>query len=283
MRYKIISDSSSDLFELNNIAYASVPLKIITDEKEYVDTAALDVEEMVSDLKKYSGVSRSSCPNTQDWKDSFEDYDGVFCVTITSGLSGSCNSANMALNDHLSKNPEKKGFVIDTLTAGPEIALIIEKLRDLITSGIDFEEIKAKINEYKAKTHLIFSLESLRNLANNGRCSMALAKFAGLLGIRAIGKASLQGTLELTDKVRGAKNSLSTVFKNMLSNGYIGGRVRIHHCQNDDAAKTLADMIKEKFPKASVIIEKTGALCSFYAEAGGLLIGYEGAQKPVLA
>ncbi len=283
MRYKIISDSSSDLFSLNDTAFSSVPLKIITDEKEYVDTPDTNVDEMVSDLKKYSGVSRSSCPNTQDWKNSFEDYDGIFCVTITSGLSGSCNSANSALNDHLAKSPEKKGLVIDSLSAGPEIALIIEKLRDLIVSGISFEEIKAKITEYKAKTHLIFSLESLKNLANNGRCSMAAATFAGLLGIRAIGQASLQGTLELTDKVRGAKNAISTVFKNMLSNGYVGGKVRIHHCQNAEAAKNLCTVIKEKFPKACVIIEKTGALCSFYAEAGGLLIGYEGNKKPALA
>lgn len=283
MRYKIISDSSSDLFALNDTAFSSVPLKIITDEKEYIDSCDLNVDDMVADLKKYSGVSRSSCPNTEDWKDAFEDYDGVFCVTITSGLSGSCNSANMAVNDYLSRNPEKKGFVIDTLSAGPEIALIVEKLRDLIATGIDFDEIKAKINEYKNKTHLIFSLESLRNLANNGRVSMAVAKFAGLLGIRAIGKASLEGTLEMTDKVRGAKNSLSTVFKNMLTTGYIGGRVRIHHCQNDDAAKSLAQMIKDKFPKASVIIEKTGALCSFYAESGGLLVGFEGEEKVALA
>lgn len=283
MRYKIISDSSSDLFNLDSAAFSSVPLKIITDEKEYVDTAALNVDEMVADLKKYSGVSRSSCPNTEDWKNAFEDYDGVFCVTITSGLSGSCNSANMAVNEYVSKDSQKKGFVIDTLSAGPEIALIVEKLHELIVSGIDFDEIKSKIMEYKNKTHLIFSLESLRNLANNGRVSMAVAKFAGLLGIRAIGKASLQGTLEMTDKVRGAKNSLATVFKNMLSTGYIGGKVRIHHCQNSDAAKGLAQMIKDKFPRASVIIEKTGALCSFYAESGGLLVGFEGDEKPALA
>ena len=83
MRYKIISDSSSDLFALDSVAFSSVPLKVITDEKEYIDTAALDVDGMVSDLRKYSGVSRSSCPNTQDWKSAFEDYEGVFCVTIT--------------------------------------------------------------------------------------------------------------------------------------------------------------------------------------------------------
>lgn len=283
MRYKIIADSSSDLMKLDNCNYSSVPLKIITTEKEYVDDESLDVDEMISDLSAYSGTSRSSCPNVSDWKQSFEDYDEVFCVTITSGLSGSCNSANLALNDYLAENPDKKGYVIDTLTAGPEITLIIEKLKELIDEKLNFDEIKARINEYKNRTHLIFSLESLRNLANNGRCSQAAATFAGLLGIRAIGKASLQGTLELTDKVRGSKKALLTVFKNMLQTGYEGGRVRIHHCLNSEAALALKEMICERFPAAVVLIEKTRGLCSFYAESGGLLIGYEGEAKPSIA
>ncbi len=283
MRYKIIADSSADLMALDNCNYASVPLKIITDQKEYVDDEALDVEGMIKDLAAYSGRSGSSCPNVSDWKESFENYDGVFCVTITSNLSGSYNSASLAVNEYVTENPEKKGFVIDTLSAGPEITLIVEKLRDLVSQNLGFEDIKEKINEYKSRTHLIFSLESLRNLANNGRCSQATATFAGLLGIRAIGKASLQGTLELTDKVRGSKKAIATVFKNMLQTGYDGGRVRIHHCLNSEAASTLKQMIKEKFPNACVLVQKTHGLCSFYAESGGLLIGFEGDKKPSLA
>ncbi len=283
MRYKIIADSSADLMALDNCSYASVPLKIITDQKEYVDDESLNVEGMIKDLAAYSGRSGSSCPNVGDWKESFEDYDGVFCVTITSNLSGSYNSASLAVNEYITENPEKKGFVIDTLSAGPEITLIVEKLRDLVSQDPDFDKIKEKINEYKSRTHLIFSLESLRNLANNGRCSQAAATFAGLLGIRAIGKASLQGTLELTDKVRGSKKAISTVFKNMLQTGYDGGRVRIHHCLNSEAALTLKEMILEKFPNACVLVQKTHGLCSFYAESGGLLIGFEGDKKPSLA
>lgn len=280
MQYKIISDSSSDIFSLRDVAYSSVPLKVITDEKEYIDSASLNVDEMVADLKEYKGRSRSSCPNPEDWKKEFGDSDGIFCVAITSNLSGSYNSANIAVSEHLEANPDKKAFVIDTLSAGPEVALIVDKLRELIKSGIDFEEIKEKIIEYKTRTHLFFSLESLMNFANNGRVSMTVARFTGLLGIRAVGKASLEGTLEVTDKSRGEKNAIQTLFKNMLNAGYDGGKVRIHHCQNSDGAKALSKMLKEKFPKASIIIEKTGGLCSFYAEQGGLLIGFEGERKP---
>ena len=106
-----------------------------------------------------------------------------------------------------------------------------------------------------------------------------LRKLQGVLGIRVVGKASNEGTLEVVSKVRGREKTLGEIFKNMLSNGYEGGKVRIHHCQNFDGAKDLAKMIKDKFKNAMVTIDKTGALCSFYAEANGLLVGFEGAVK----
>lgn len=275
MTYKIISDSSSDLLELSGAPYESVPLKIITDEKEYVDNTSLNVDEMISDLRQYKGTSRTSCPNVGEWKDSFEDSEGVFCVTITSGLSGSYNAASTAVQEYLEDHPQRKGTVLDSLSTGPESALIIEKLQELIDKKLPFEEIESAIRSYMEKLHLIFSLESLKNLANNGRVSKAVAGIAGILNIRMVGIASEVGTLEITDKVRGTKNALNTIYNNMMKYGYKGGNVRIHHCQNEEAAKTLADRIKAAFPNAKIQIGKTTALCSFYAEAGGLLVGFE--------
>ena len=165
MKYKIISDSSSDLLTFENCDYCSVPLKIITDEKEYVDDSSLNVDEMISDLLKYNGTSRSSCPNMDEWMSNFGDADGVFCVTITSGLSGSYNSAAMAVEEYLQQNPDKQATVLDSLSTGPESALIIEKLRSLISENLPFAEIEARIREYMKSTHLIFSLESLKNLS----------------------------------------------------------------------------------------------------------------------
>ncbi len=273
--YKIVSDSSSDLLALSQISYAGVPLKIITSEKEYVDDNMLDVDGMIDDLLSYKGSSQSSCPNVEDWKSAFGDADNIFCVTITSGLSGSFNAAQIALSEHLDEHPEKKGYVIDTLSAGPEVALIIEKLQELIIKNLSFDEIVDAIQAYQASTHLHFVLSSLKNLAGNGRVSSAVAKISGLLGIRVIGRASTEGTLEVTGKAKGEKKSLREVFRQMVENGYAGGRVRIHHCRNLDAAKSLQEAIQKEYPHASVIIEKTRGLCSFYAENGGLLVGYE--------
>ncbi len=279
MTYKIVSDSSSDLLSIPQIPFESVPLKIITDQKEYVDNTYLDVNEMIADLQKYKGVSKSSCPNIENWLTAFGDVENIFCVTITRNLSGSYNSARIAAEEYMSEYEGRRVFVVDTLSVGPESALIIDKLAVLIEKGLKFEEIVDEIVEYQKSTHLLFCLESLRNLANNGRVSGAVAKIAGILGIRIVGKASMEGTLELTDKCRGAAKAHSTVLKSIEAEGYSGGRLIIHHCNNSAAAVQLENEIKDKFPAADIVIRPTRALCSFYAESGGLLIGFEGKNK----
>ena len=95
-QFKIVADSSADMLSLEQVKFESAPLKIITANKEYVDNSALDVSEMVNDLKSYKGKSSTSCPNTSDWLEAFGDSEYVFCVTITGTLSGSYNSACLA-------------------------------------------------------------------------------------------------------------------------------------------------------------------------------------------
>ena len=275
MSFKIVTDSSADLRTLSDIPFASVPLKIITDNKEYVDNDSLDVNEMLAELKHYKGRSRSSCPSSGEYTEAFGDAENVFCITITSGLSGSCNAANVAAKQYIEEHSDRKIHVSDSLSTGPENALLIEKIRDLIVAGEDFESVKEKITEYHGHTRLIFALESMHNLANNGRVSPIVAKMAGILGIRAIGRASEQGTLEMICKSRGPINTAVDILANMISDGYKGGRVKIHHANNITAAELLKTKIIEKFPDASIDIGPAGGLCSFYAEQGGLLVGFE--------
>ena len=275
MKFKIVTDSAADIKSLAGIPFASVPLKIITDEKEYIDDESLDVVEMLSDLRKYKGKSRSSCPNSQEFLEAFGDAENIFCITITSNLSGSFNSATLAAKEYKQQHPERNIHVIDSLSTGPENFLIIEKLASLINEGKDFESVKREIAEYHGHTRLIFALESMHNLANNGRVSPIVAKVAGIIGIRAIGRASDVGTLEMTNKSRGAQNMIKDIVDNMIGEGCKGGRVRIHHANNIASAEALRDKILEKLPDTEVIIDIAGGLCSFYAEEGGLLIGFE--------
>lgn len=277
MKFKIVSDSSSNVRSFPGVSFASVPLKINTAAAEYVDDENLDVARMVDEIKATKGKSGTSCPNIHDWLQAFEGADFVFAITITSNLSGSCASAIQAKEEYEATHPGAKVCVIDTLSTGPEMRLIMEKLKGWIDAKLPFEQIREAVMRYKEKTHLLFSLESLTNLARNGRVSPAVAKIAGVLGIRIVGAASEQGTLQQLYKCRGEKKALETLFEEMKRRGFMGGKTRIAHCFNSEAAAKLKAAIQSAFPKSDVQIEPTTGLCSFYAEQGGLLVGFESA------
>lgn len=274
MSYRIVSDSTSNIFSLKSpIEFKSVPLKILVDGKEYIDDENLNIEEMIEAVEKSENTS-SSCPNVFEWKEAFKDAKEVFALTITSKLSGSYNSARIAAEEYMEENPGTKVHVIDTMMTGGGPGLLIEKLEEFSTQGLSFEVIKEKIENYKKHTQLLFSLESLQNLAKNGRVPMAVAKLAGFLSIRFIGKAK-DGELTQVKVARGEKKTLAALVQEAIKMKYNGGKIVIGHCLNSKAAETLKNMFLEKFPNSNIRIEKLYGLNSYYAERGGIIMGFE--------
>jgi len=276
MNFKIVADSSANLLSFDGAPFASVPLKIVTSEKEYVDDAALDTAVMLADLAAYKGTSGTSCPNVGEWLEAFGDAENVFAIAITSNLSGSYNAAVQAKAVYEEQYPDRKVCCLDSLSTGPEMAMIVEKLKELVDQGLSFEEVEAQIREYMKKTHLMFMLESVDNLAKNGRVSPLVAKAVGFLNIRIVGKASDVGTLQQLHKCRGEKKGLETLLSEMEAHGFQGGKIRIAHCFNLQAAQAMEALIRNSYPNIeSNIIPMTG-LCSFYAENGSVMVGFEG-------
>ncbi len=272
---KIVSDSSCDIFAKKNISFTSVPFKISTDIMDFNDDITLNVKNLTATLKTYKGRTRTGCPGIQAFMDAFEDENEIYVLTVTKGLSGSYNSALAAANEYKESHPDAKIYVFDTLSAGPEIRLAIDKISKLYEKKLPFEEICQKTSDYLKSTRLFFSLQSLHNLAMNGRVNKLTAGTVGLLGIRIVGTASNEGTLEVISKCRGEQKAIIKLVEEMKTAGYTGGKVYIAHVFNPNLANLLKKHITDEFPKASVKIYETRGLCSFYAESGGILVGCE--------
>ena len=278
MNTKIVVDSSASLYTLQGVDFACVPLKIITDDAEYLDDGTLDAVGMARTLRTYKGKTSTSCPNVSDWLAAYEGADEVYAITITGTLSGSYNAAQLAAEEYQQENPGKRVFVLDSLSTGPEQRLLAEHLRDLLAEGKEFDEVCEEMLRYHKHTHLLFSLESLANLARNGRVKPAVAAMARMLGIRVIGQASEAGELDVLCKTRGEHGALERIVLELKEHGYTNGRLHISHCGNPAAAERLKHMVKAVFDGAKVDISECGGLCSYYAELGGLLVGYEDAE-----
>lgn len=271
---KIISDSGSNVLHLDDASFENIPLTIHVDGIDYQDDASLSVNEFIEALHQNDEKTSTACPSIAQWQKAFEGADEIYAITITSVLSGSYNSAVQAATLYREDHPETKIHVIDSLSAGPEMELVIDKLKELIDAGLNFEEICEKINAYKEKTHLNFALESLDNLAKNGRISPAVAKVAKMLKIRIIGRPD-DGKLTPIGKARGAKKTISYLIKDMEEHGFSNGRVIIAHILNEEGADNLKQAILAKHPEASVEIREARGLCTYYAQKGGLMVGYE--------
>lgn len=275
MSFRIVADSSCNVLALEDPNYTTVPLKIVAG-KEYVDNAELDVAGMIADLQEHKGKSGSSCPNVGEWLEAFGDAEEVFGITITKHLSGSYNAGKQAADTYMEEHPGRKAFIIDSLSTGPEMMMIVEMIRKCEAAGDDFETTKAKVLDYSNHNHTLFCLESMMNLARNGRVPMAVAKIAGLLGIRVVGDVK-GGEITPTNKPRGAKKATEALVAMIKERGFQdGNQLRVAHCLAQEQALALRDAVKAEFPNVRFTMEPTTALCSFYAEEGGLIIGFEG-------
>ena len=278
MKYVIVTDSGCDLRTLNAKAddteYTQVPLKINIDGKEYTDTADIDISQMIADMEGFKGKSTSACPSPDDWYNACAQGEYVFAVTITSALSGSYNSAATAKHMYLEEHPDKKICIIDSLSTGPSMTMITEKLNELIKKYDNFDTICTKITEYQKKLKLVFNLLSLDNLVKNGRVSKVVAAISSVLNISIIGKASTEGTLEVTGKARGAKRAYASMVED-LKKTIKGTRIVMCHCMNEEGAGILKRLILEVLPSADISIMPASGLDSFYAQKGGILMGYE--------
>ncbi|MDN6195289.1 MAG: DegV family protein [Atopostipes suicloacalis] len=278
MQWKIITDSGSNIREINNlpeeIYFDIVPLILTLNDEQFIDNAEIDTEEVVEKMAKADNPS-TACPAPGVYAEKFEDADNVLCFTLSSEVSGSYNSAELAKDIALEKNPDANIHIFDTKSAGGEMDLLIYKAIEFIKEGKDFEQVITDLDQYHEHTFAGYMLQSVDNLVKNGRVNKVVGSLVGLLNINVLGIRSEKGEIEMSDRVRGEKRAIRRFIKDMKENGLNGQKIEISHVNNRKLADHLADKFYEEFPDAAINIRPTSGLCSFYAEDDGLIVGYE--------
>lgn len=273
-KFKLIVDSSSNMVNDPARNVEVVPLTISFGGKDYINDQNLNIQEFLSDMNKNQVAGKTTCPSIQAWLDALEGTEKAIIVTMTSGMSGTFSSALQAKNMYEEKHPTSQIIVVDSRSAGPELTIVLHGIEKMIQGDIRFVDLEEEIAEFRMHTHLLFILQSLHNLSLNGRVSPAVAKIAGLLKINLIGTASKDGKLEPLTKARGMKKAMRELLKYMKDDNYHGGEVIIDHCENEKDAETIKEKLQAEYPDAQITIRPMHGLCSFYAEEGGLMIGF---------
>lgn len=271
---KLIIDSSSNMKSDPDHSVEVVPLTISFGGKDYIDDQNLNIREFLNDMNQNQVAGKTTCPSIQAWLNALEGTEKAIIITMTSGMSGTFSSALQAKTMYEEKHPTSQIIVVDSRSAGPELTIVLHRIEKMIQGDIRFVDLEEVIAKFRMRTHLLFVLQSLHNLSLNGRVSPAAAKVAGLLKINLIGTASKEGKLEPLTKARGMKKAMRELLKYMKDDNYHGGEVIIDHCENEKDAEIIKDKILAEYPDAQVTIRPMRGLCSFYAEEGGIMVGF---------
>ena len=129
MSWKIVADSSFDFKQLDTLTkqthFQIVPLSIQVGNEIFTDDEGLNIEDMMETMYASTTPSKSSCPSPDAFLQAYKGADNVIAITITSALSGSYNSAQLAKKILLEENSNVNIHVIDSLSAGGEVDLIV--------------------------------------------------------------------------------------------------------------------------------------------------------------
>ncbi|VTS15583.1 DegV family protein [Streptococcus pseudoporcinus] len=278
-KWKIVVDSGCDLIALETnpekIAFERVPLTLCVGKEVFIDNSELNIDDMIAAMNQSAQATTSSCPSPDAFLQAYHGAENLIVITITGTLSGSHNSARLAKEMLLEENPRLNIHVIDSLSAGGEMDLIVLELERLINQGLAFEEVVEAIKTYANQTGLLFALAKVDNLVKNGRLNKLVGAVVGLLNIRMVGCASSDGKLELLQKARGQKKAVSALVEELQKAGYKGGKIIIAQRNNAKICQQITEKVQVLYPSASIITYPTSGLCSFYAEEEGILLGFE--------
>ena len=280
MVWKIATDSSCDL-NLKSIHdsgqvidFLFAPFTVTVGGMDYVDDGNVSIENLLCEMEKNVDAARTSCPSPYSWISSILGDANVIMITISKELSGSYNSACVAKEMLLEKNPDRNVAVINSHSAGPGLANILEKISEAILKGNSFEQVVGVGNDVACKQHTLFALSSFDNLIKNGRMNKTVGLIARKLNFWGIGEATKEGNISIINKVRGQKKALVTIVNKIQEDISDIKIIHISHCNNLEMANEIKARVEKIFTSITVEIEQTKALCSFYAENHGVIISY---------
>ncbi len=257
---RILVDSSSD-YELNELTKWNmnfVPLTITLDEKSYKDGIDLKKNQLYEMLSSTESFPKTAQPSPASFAEIFEDAkekgDEIICILLSSGLSGTCQSATIAKNmvDY------DKIYIIDSLSATHGIRLMAECAIRLRDQGVSGAEIVAEVEAMKSRCKIIAGVDTLEFLCRGGRLSRTAAAIGEIANLKPMITVLEDGTLKVIGKCLGRLKATSFIMKQLEEKTI----------DTDSSLYTLYTYGTENVEKLEEKLEKAG-----YKVSGRLQVG----------
>ena len=215
---RLLVDSASDLSAEEGVLV--VPLQVEFDGKLYKDGVDIDRDTFYEMLIASSHFPKTSQPSPQDFinyfKEAKEQGDSLLCILLSSGLSGTYQSALLAKN--IIDYPNI--YLVDSLSASYGIKILVDAARQGIAAGKTIEEIVAQLEELKTRIKIFASVENLNYLCKGGRLSATEAAIGNVAQLKPVITVNQEGQVEVAAKKLGLIKTIA-YFEMMLKNNAI--------------------------------------------------------------
>ncbi|MBQ7386209.1 MAG: DegV family protein [Ruminococcus sp.] len=283
MSFSIITDSTSNLkssfLNLNGIKIIEMPYFINGREFTCAEIESFNDADYYEKIKEGTLVTTSQI-NPQQVTDAFEEelkkgMDIIF-IGLSSGLSGSFKSAQIAKAELEEKYPHRKILLIDSLGAALGIGLCVYFANKYRKKGFSAEETFEKVNIIRDRVYQVFIVDDLMHLKRTGRLSNVSAAVGCMLGIKPLLKGNSEGKIVVTGKIRGRKQAVSALADKcikLIKNTEVIG-ITYAGCEED--AVMLKKLIEDKLGKLKFIMEKHEPVTGSHIGPGALALYFVG-------
>ena len=185
-----------------------------------------------------------------------EHREEILFVGVSSGVSGSFSSAQLARTTLLESHPDAVLRLVDSLSAGLGEGLIVVQAALCREKGMSLEETAQHLEKIRTRVYHLFVVDDLMHLRRSGRISNVVAAIGSVLNIKPLLKGSEEGKIGPGDKLRGRKRVLQAMADKYaaLAHDAASGLVGISHADCEEDAKKLADLIREKCIPGELLI-----------------------------
>ena len=250
MDYKIIVDSCGELTHKMKESgiYTSAPLSMLVDGDVVMDDETFDQADFLRRVAASPECPKSSCPSPEKYMELYSGEERrVYVVTLSSELSGSYNSAQLAAKLWKEEHGEdvRQIHVFNSRSASVGETLIACKVRECEEQGMTFEETVSETEAYIEGQHTYFVLENLDTLRKNGRLTGIRSFVASALNIKPVMGSTPQGTICQLGQARGMKRALAKMTEQIVRDGKRTKEkvLAIAHCNCPERAREVERMI----------------------------------------
>lgn len=277
MSYKVIIDSCGELTEEMKESgnFETASLQIDVEGYHIIDDETFDQADFLKRVRESSECPKSSCPSPERYMEEYHcDAEHVYAVTLSSELSGSYNSAVLGKNLYEEEYGEKEIHVFNSKSASVGETLIGLKIAECEEKGMSFQEVIDTVDAYIEEQHTYFLLETLDILKKNGRLKGLKAVVATALNIKPVMGSTPEGSIQQLANARGMKKGLAKMVEEVASklSNPEEKILAISHCNCEERARVVRDMLLEKASFKDVIILDTAGISSMYAADGGVIV-----------